>query len=159
MIDKESLEGINMFRSMIKLNGKALDPITPEAMEKEIEGWEKRRAEEKKREEEKKARLLGLIDGQVHKISDKTPEYESSVSDFTYDWEYDVDTTYYEYISYYVTVYRGGDRTNPLICRFEHRGTAHTEETIWRTCNETFTVEDEDCWEYTREAFEAGKHI
>lgn len=155
-INKENLDFINMLRSKTTLNGKPLRQLSEEDLVRQYEEQEKRKQAEKERKAKKQEALLGLIDGQVHKISESVPEYEFSESDFTYDYEYDVDTTYYEYKSYYVTVYPKGDKSNPKLYRFYCQGTAHSETVKWIGEKEWAPLDDEDCWEYTREAFEKG---
>lgn len=154
MEKNNTLETINFLRSKMTLNGKPLRPLTEEDIIKEIELGEQRRKKEEERIAKEQERLLGLIDGQIHQISKHVPEYEFSESDFSYDAEYDVDMTYYEYISYYVKVYPHGDKSNPFIGKFTNRGTASTDVTEWITDNGVHEVSDDDCWEYTQAAFE-----
>ena len=156
MGENKNTISLNEFRGMIKLNGKPLKPLTAEDMRKQAEYIVKCKKEKEERLAKEREKLYKLIDGQVHKISENRPMNEFSVSDFSYDWEYDVDICYYDYKSYFVTVYLNGDKSNSIIARYCDSNVSSVESINWKSEKDYYPIGENDCWEYTKEAFEKG---
>lgn len=149
----EGLNVINELRGLFKLNGKPLAPLTEEEYIKNLE----RIAKEKERREqlklERKQELYKMIDGKVHKISECRPLMEKQVHDNCVDYEYGFDFYYSEEESYFVTIHPHGDKNKSWIGRYFETWYNNDKTTKW-TGEGYGDVNDDDTWEYTKEAFD-----
>lgn len=150
-----NLVTINELRGLIKLNGKKLTPYTEDEYVKRLERMQREKEKREQLKLEKKQKLYKMIDGKVHKISDETPSIEKQTYDNCVDYEFGFDFYYSEEESYYVTIYPHGNKDKKWIGRYFETWFNNNKTIKW-TGGGYADINDDDTWEYTKEAFDYG---
>lgn len=150
-----NLVTINDLRGMIKLNGKPLSPLTEDEYVKNLERMAKAKEQREQLKLKKKQELYKMIDGKVHKISDEIPLIEKHTYDNCVDYEYGFDFYYSEEESYFVTIYEHGNKDKKRIGRYFETW-FNNDKTVKWTGKGYGDINDDDTWEYTKEAFDYG---
>lgn len=154
----DNLEMINALRGKIRLAGtdEYLEPVTQEELDREEERARIAREKKQAELEEKRQELYKKIDGVRHKIKDACPDTENYEYDYSSDPVYNIDYDYSESTSYRVLVYPADKTREPFIGQYIDTQYGSQKSETWHCGSVRIPICEDDEWEYTKEAFDAG---